>query len=234
MTARPAAKPAHVCATRRARRSQDSDSAGGFPTRAACRAGLGRFPRCMSCTTGRPASPLRRLVAVRPVGFSEPLVYRSAGSGNGLVRWDDHAEPCSLPDRAAASQSSASSRRAAQGRGGRCRRLSERAAREACLRSGPPSLTNHRPALTASGAASGRAAVTSIVGGRSRQPTGHFSCVAVPATPTAAHTGEHAPRPCASPLQGQCCGAQSSTGPSCGHRFVTAQHFHFHFRAGRA
>ena len=120
-----------VCATPRDHRSQGSDSAGGFPTMAACRAGPGRSPRCSECTTGRPASLGRRPVAVRPVGSSAPPACRSAGSGNGSSRRHDHAEPCSPPGRAAASRSSASSRRAALVRGGRCRRWSGMEAREA-------------------------------------------------------------------------------------------------------
>lgn len=131
---------------------------------AACRAGLGRSPRCMSCTTGRRASPGRRLIAVPPVGSSERLVCRSAGSGNGAVRWHDHAEPCSPPGRAAASRSSAGSRRATRVRGGRCRQSSGTEAREACFRSGPRSVSNHRASLKANGAACGRAAVLASLG----------------------------------------------------------------------
>ena len=73
---RPAAKPGHVCATRRARRSQGSDSAGGFPTMAACRAGPGRSPICMRCTTGRPALP---------ADSGRPRFLGTPASSNGAV-----------------------------------------------------------------------------------------------------------------------------------------------------
>ena len=120
----PAATLAHVCATRRDQRSQGIGSAGGFPTMAACRAELGRFPRCSVDKTGRRASLARRPVAVRQVGSSAPPVCRSDGSENGSSRRHDHAKPCSPPDRAAASRSSASSKRAALVRGGRHHRWS--------------------------------------------------------------------------------------------------------------
>jgi hypothetical protein len=68
----------------------------------------------MSCTTGTRALPGRRPVAVRLVGSLAPLACRSAGNGNGSSRWHDHAEPCAPRCRAAASRSTASSRRAAQ------------------------------------------------------------------------------------------------------------------------
>jgi hypothetical protein len=145
--------------------ARGGDSAGCFPTMAACRTGPGRFPRCMHCTTETRAALARRPVAVRPVGSSASRVCRSADSGNGLSRWRAHAEPCSPPDRAAGWRSSASSKRAALVRGGRCRRWSERAAREAFPRSRARPFSNHRASVIASGAACSRAVVLgSLVG----------------------------------------------------------------------
>ena len=62
----------------------------------------------------------------------------SWGRRNGSLQWLGRADPCSPRCRAAASRSSVSNRRATPARGGRHRRLSERAARGACpdLRSG--------------------------------------------------------------------------------------------------
>ena len=126
----------HVWASRRAGHSEGSDTAGRFPTMAACRVGPGRSPRCMSCTTAKRASRSRQPLAVRPVGSSACPVCRSAGSGTGTLRWVRRAEPCSRC-RAAASRSSASTRRASLVRSGRHHRWSGRAAREACPRAGP-------------------------------------------------------------------------------------------------
>jgi len=152
------ALPGHVCAIRRDQRSQGSDSAGGCRTTAACRAGLGRSPICMSCTTRRLALPRRRPAAVRAVGSSPSQACRSAGSGNGSMRRHVHAEPYSPPDRAAASRSSAGKRRAAPGRGGRCRPRS----------SGRPTL-NHRPALKQMVRHAGRDAFSDTTSERGRQ-----------------------------------------------------------------
>jgi hypothetical protein len=91
MTTLPVAMLGHVCATRRGHCSQGSGNAGDFPTTLACRAGPGRSPRDMSCTTGRLASPGRRPAAVRPVGSSAALACRSVGSENALSRCRDHA-----------------------------------------------------------------------------------------------------------------------------------------------
>ncbi len=121
MTACPAAKPTVCGATRRGHRTRGSDRAGGFPTMAPYRAGPGRSSSCMRCTAGTPASRGHRPIAVRPVGSSVPLACRSDGSGTASSRWHDHAKPCSPRYRAAVLRSSASSRRAAQVRGGRCR-----------------------------------------------------------------------------------------------------------------
>jgi hypothetical protein len=66
------AMPGRVCATRRAHRTQGSDSTGRYLTMAAYRAGPGRFPRCMSCTIGRLVLPGRQPAAVRTVGSSAP------------------------------------------------------------------------------------------------------------------------------------------------------------------
>ena len=125
------ALPGHVCAIRRDQRSQGSDSAGRCRTTAGRRAGLGRSPGCMRCTTGRRVSRGRRPAAVQPVGSSAAPVCRSGDSGNGPSRRRDYAKACSSPDRAVASRSSGSNRRAAQGRGGRCRRWSGMGAGEA-------------------------------------------------------------------------------------------------------
>ena len=117
---------------------------------------LAVWPACPSRWDGVRARRVK--LGFDPVGSSPPLACRSAGK-QGRVRWRDHAEPCSPPSRAAVSQSSASSRRAALIRGGRCRRSSGMEARGACLRSRPRPFSNHWPALTAMAAACGRAAV---------------------------------------------------------------------------
>jgi hypothetical protein len=79
----PAATLAHVCASQPGHHTQGSDSAGGYLTTVACRAGPGRSPICMSCTTGRLALPGRQPAAVRTVGSSAPPVSHSACSGTG-------------------------------------------------------------------------------------------------------------------------------------------------------
>ena len=81
----PAAMLAHVCATQRDHRSQGSDCAGGFPTKAACRAGPGRSPKCSAGTTGRPASQGRRLAGHHAAESSARLALRTAGR-YGAVR----------------------------------------------------------------------------------------------------------------------------------------------------
>jgi hypothetical protein len=66
-----------VCASQLGHRSQGSDSAGGFPTSAVYRAGPGRSPRCMSCTTGKRASLGRDLWQF---GWSDLRHLRVCGS----------------------------------------------------------------------------------------------------------------------------------------------------------
>ena len=83
------------------------------------------------------------------VGLAAAGARRRTGSGSGSLQWAGYEAPCLSPDRAAVSQSSAANRRAAPGRGGRCRRSSGTEARGACARASAPPTLNHRPALTA-------------------------------------------------------------------------------------
>jgi hypothetical protein len=123
---------ARVCATRRDHRSQGSDRTGGFPTMAACRAGLGRPPKCMS-TTGKRALPDRRPVAVPGRIFGTPCVPQRLQRKRVVAM----ARPCRAVFKSRSSRrvaKHASNRRAALVRGGRYRLWPGMDAREACLR----------------------------------------------------------------------------------------------------